>query len=558
MSESAELSPRARGWLRFIWDKATTQDDWSEDGTPHPWWDRASTAPMCAFPRFDLSETSYALPLLVDQTPAWREVYTRIADELVGRYTTFWAAIDWITLLGPDPHQGNYPPEWQVYMPAHLRGRYDPPGWTANGIEPWGLQPDPIGADGNLFFRGFFNLLLSTYSYISGDDKWERPFRMTGVDNRLFEWTQHEISRFLEDQWSERPQGMHCENTKIWPYCLSAAGLSLKLYDKVFDRSTHWVYDQWVDYARRHFVTRDRGGNIESFAFYYDPLEQVACTMPQKLAGYTTLAPLFYLYPQAQDFGRELYEAGVRQLGWNQNTDKLVQPIDDPRWLTLVLMLAREMGDATTERRLTMVAEREYGPDFFADDPDRFAWSFGLDEPYPRGQLNGLLILSEIGNRGAWTSVYNGTHDHQFDLPTVEGIDYPRLGVSAARNDRDAGTLEVSIYAATAGDRGQPTRWRVSQLPDARSVEVWCDGQRFDDWGATSATEIEITTRIESHTFRIVWRNGRDAQAKTAGEAGVAVSGIGPGGNPAAPATGAHTAVTSYRPATPPTCCPCC
>ena len=61
MSELAELSPRARGWLRFIWDKATLDDDWSEYGTPHPWWDRNTTPPMCSFPRFDLSETSYAL-----------------------------------------------------------------------------------------------------------------------------------------------------------------------------------------------------------------------------------------------------------------------------------------------------------------------------------------------------------------------------------------------------------------------------------------------------------------------------------------------------------------
>jgi hypothetical protein len=65
---------------------------------------------MCAFPRFDLSETSYALPLMADQTPAWREVYTEIADQLVGRYTTFWAAIDWlISNLGID-----FSPCWRL------------------------------------------------------------------------------------------------------------------------------------------------------------------------------------------------------------------------------------------------------------------------------------------------------------------------------------------------------------------------------------------------------------------------------------------------------------
>lgn len=553
MSE-AVLNERARGWLRFIWDKATTADDWSVDGDPHPWWDKSTTAPMCAFPRFDLSETSYALPLLADQTPAWREVYTEIADQLVGRYTTFWGAIDWITLLGPDPNQGEYPPEWQVYMPEKLRGHYDPPGWVANGIEPWGLQPDPIGADGNLFFRGFFNLILNTYSYVSGDDKWERPFKMTGCNNRLFEWTQSGISSFIEDQWSDRPMGAHCENTKIWPYCLSAAGLSLKLYDKVFDQNTHWVYDQWIEYAKKHFTIRNGRGDIESFAFYYDPLEQVAYNLPEKLAGYGTLAPLFYLYPQAQAFGRELYEAGVRKLGWNRNKGTLVQPIDDPRWLTMVLMLAREMGDLTTERRLTAVAEQEYGPNFFGDDPDRFAWHFGLDEPWPRGQLNGLLILSEIGDRGAWTNVYNGPHEHQFDLPTVEGVDFPRLGVSAAQNDRDAGVLNVSTYAATSADRGQATSWKVTQLPDARSVSVYCNGERFDDWGAVSDTAIEVNSTIGAHDFRVVWGPASRAASTDAAAAAAPAT-----GTPVVSAASNAAPVTAqYRPAKPPSCCPCC
>ena len=111
--------------------------------------------PDVCLSRFDLSETSYSLPMMFDQTPAWSEVYARIADELVSRFPTFWGAIDWLTLIGNDPNRENYPPEWQVWMPAHLRGKYDPPGWTGNGAEPWGLQPDPIAADGNLFFRGF-------------------------------------------------------------------------------------------------------------------------------------------------------------------------------------------------------------------------------------------------------------------------------------------------------------------------------------------------------------------------------------------------------------------
>ncbi len=542
------LNPRARGWLRHIWDKTTTQDDWSSNGTPAAWWDRSSTPPMCTFPRFDLSETSYALPMMVDQTPAWREVYTRIADELVGRHTTYWAAVDWLTYIGHDPHQDEYPPEWLVWLPEHMRGRYDPPGWTANGVEPWGLQPDPIGADGNMFFRGFFNLLLGIYSYVSGDDKWEQPFQMTGYNDRLFEWTQHSITSFLEDQWSERPQGAHCENTKIWPYCVSAAGLSMQLYDKIFGTQTHWVYDQWVEFAKKHFTSRNASGDITAFALYYDPLEEFAYCPPPGLSGYGMLAPLFYIYPQAEEFGVQLYEAGVRDLGWNKRRNALFQAFDDPRWLTMTLMLAREVGDVTTERRLKAVAEQEFGPDFFADDDDRFAWTFGVDAAHPRGQLNGLLILSEIGGPGAWTNVHQGTRDAQFDLPTVEGVDYPNLGICEAFNDVTNGTLHVSTYAATAARRGEATSWKVSQLPDPKSVQIFCDDQTFGDWGVIGDGTIEINSTIDAHHFRIVGAAATTATKERKTDTTTTASAMSTGGASAAP-TRAH-----YRPTAPPSC----
>ncbi len=552
MNDVVGLNTRARGWLRHIWDKATSNDDWSSDGDPLPWWDRSTTAPMCAFPRFDLSETSYVLPLMVDQTPAWREVYTRIADELVGRYTTYWAAIDWLTLIGHDPNQDNYPPEWLMFLPEHLRGHYDPPGWTANGVEPWGLQPDPIGADGNLFFRGFFNLLLGTYSYVSGDDKWGNPFRVTGHNDRLFQWTQHSVTSFIEDQWSQRPQGAHCENTKIWPYCLSAAGLSLQLYDKVFGAETHWVYDQWIEYAKKHFTTRNANGDITGFPFYYDPLEKFAYCLPSGISGYGMLAPLLYLYPQAPEFGTQLYDAGIRDIGWNARTNTLLQSFDDPRWLTMVLMLAREIGDETTVRRLKLVAEQEYGPDFFADDDDRFAWTFGLTEQHPRGQLNGLLILSEVGGPGAWTRVYQGERRGQFKLPTVAGIDYPRLGISYANNDEASATLHVQTYAATATARGQPTRWRVSQLKAPQSVQVYCDDQRCDDWGVVGENTIEVNSTVDEHRFRFVWTTATTSDT-IAGTSAMSTANK----NTTTSLARGGDAKAEYRPATLPSCACC-
>ena len=40
-----KLNRKAIGWLRYLYRKCVTNDDWSEDGDPHEWWDRMTFAP---------------------------------------------------------------------------------------------------------------------------------------------------------------------------------------------------------------------------------------------------------------------------------------------------------------------------------------------------------------------------------------------------------------------------------------------------------------------------------------------------------------------------------
>eukprot|EP01050_Picozoa_sp_SAG11_P010893 SAG11_NODE_1117_length_5798_cov_10.203194_4_plen_132_part_00 len=111
---------------------------------------------MTNFPRFDLQEvkqrpwpslpflvlaphfphlkdsrclqSSYAMLLMADRTPAWREVYTEVLDGLTKRYTAFWAAVDWLTQFGDDPDRQAYPEVWKgMLIPAHLWGCAAPP-----------------------------------------------------------------------------------------------------------------------------------------------------------------------------------------------------------------------------------------------------------------------------------------------------------------------------------------------------------------------------------------------------------------------------------------------
>ena len=212
------ISDRSRGWLRYLYRKATTPDDWDKDGQPHPHWDDVTGEPLTSWPRFDVVRSSYALPMMADRTPAWREVYGRILEEFIQRYTGYWAAKDWLDQIGDDPSRGQYPEAWyQVLIPPFLRGKYDVPGWTANGVEPWGLQNDAIAADGALWFKGDFLIVLGFYLYVTGDEKWNRPFDMVRNGTDTFSWTHTRIAEFLYAQMANRPEGVHCENTKIWP-----------------------------------------------------------------------------------------------------------------------------------------------------------------------------------------------------------------------------------------------------------------------------------------------------------------------------------------------------
>jgi hypothetical protein len=492
------LNDRARGWLRHLWDKATTVDDWTSQGEPHAWWDRISTEPMCSFPRFDLSESTYALIMMADQTPAWREVYTRVADGLCLRHTTHWAAIDWLTQIGHDPRRENYPEEWRGLIPRHLWGKYDVPGWTANGVDPWGLQPDPVGSDGNLFFRGYLNLVLSTYRYISGDDKWERPFKVAGYQERTFEWTQTRIVDLLKEQWTRKPEGPHCENTKVWPYCLSAAGLGLQLYDNITGRHSHVVYENWLEYAREHYMLVSRQGKLERFTLYYDPLLQ----HHHRGGPGSALGTCFYVLPQDREFAQFIYEAAVNAFGWN-NPRAGVLKLSDPRLMLLALVLAREFGDLTTQARIASIAEREFQPLSFGSENEQFGWWFNLGETYPRGQLSALLMMMEVGKAGDWGRVFSRPQTDRFKAPTVEGVDYPKLGISQAWNDVTNGVLNVSTYAATPSLRGRRVQWRVANIDDPSNAVVIRDGELYEQTHVTEDGDLEIAGTIGDFSYQI-------------------------------------------------------
>jgi hypothetical protein len=209
-TDRLELSERARGWLRFMYRKALVDDDWSKEGQPSAVWDATTVSPLLNWHRFDAIESTYAIALMSDVTPAWREVYSQILDRLAERCTSYWAAKDWIEQIGPDPDRDKYPDDYfPLLIPEELRGKYDKPGWAANGVEPWGYEPDPVKAAGAIYYKGFLDLVLGLHLYVSGDKKYNNGFDIVRNGKDTFHYTHSRLNEIIGQQWGGRVEGSH-------------------------------------------------------------------------------------------------------------------------------------------------------------------------------------------------------------------------------------------------------------------------------------------------------------------------------------------------------------
>ena len=450
---------------------------------------------MLSYPRFDLSDSSYPILLMADQTPAWREVYTRVMDELATRHTSYWAAIDWNTFIGPSPDRENYDafnaPGFASW-PERVKGNYDAPGWTANGVEPWGLQPDPIGADGNLFFRGWLNLVLSIYKYVSGDDKWERPWEIAGYENEHFQWTQPKIVEHLHNQYTARPEGPHCENTKVWPICNSAAGLGMYLSDQLGMTNSHGVFENWVEFTRDNYMGINAQNQIEWMTLYYDPLAEFKVNSPGAAVG-TGVA--FYLMPQSPELATQIYDAIANANGWRDPVQQIAPNAQG-------LVMAKALGDSVAAERLSAAAEQQSEPRWFGEDMDKFGWWFNNGEPWPRGQGCAQQMISEIGE-GNWIDAFKVKHLDKYSAPTLEGVDYPNLGVDTAWNDKQSGVLHIGTYVGNRSASGRSTGWQITNLPNAADAVVICDGTTIGDVQVIDTNTIRVPTDIGEHKYQI-------------------------------------------------------
>jgi hypothetical protein len=167
--------------------------------------------------------------------------------------------------------------------------------------------------------------------------------------------------------------------------------------------------------------------------------------------------------------------------------------------------MARELGDTQVTDRLQAAAEREADPRFFGKNSEMFGWwgSFPT-EGYPRGQMSANIMVSQIGRPGDWIRSLQAPFLDKFAAPTVEGVDFPAMGLFQAWNDPASGTLNVGTYAASPDKRGAATSFKIINVPNASAVRITMDGEPFTRFEVTSPTSIRIDGTIDHRQFRIV------------------------------------------------------
>jgi hypothetical protein len=499
VSTLTPLTKSNAAWLRYLYRKAITDDSWERDGHPADHWDNLSEPPMLCYHRFDLIDSTYAVALMADRTPAWREVYEQILDELIFRHTGWWAAEDWLTQIGDDPKRANYPEDYRPLIPAAYWGNYNVPGWTANGIEPWGLQWDPIGADGNLFFKGFFLVMLGLHRRVTGNTRWDAPFDMVRDGEHTFSWWHSKIAEHLAAQWRAHPEGCHCENTKIWPYCLAGAGFGLQLADQAFGSNHHQAFDSWWAYARHEYLHIDAEEPPAMVTFYYDPIIDEHLEVPAAVGG---AIPVIYLAPQVPEDARRLWDIARAQMGMLVIEGPV--PVIGPRFTALALLLARNWAVTDFADALESACAEQYPPTW-DEERGEVTWDFGLGEPHPRGQYNATMAAADAMTEGGWWRLGNTSSQARFAEPTVGDVDFPTVALTRADWDRGARQLNLTLDPISNNAIGRQTQMRVSGLddptlygassPDGAPVEI-----------ETQGADLVLRTPIGRHAL-VVKRN---------------------------------------------------
>lgn len=275
----------------------------------------------------------------------------------------------------------------------------------------------------------------------------------------------------------------------------------------IYGSNTFKAFAQWYEYAKQHYIARFDNQPPEWATMYYDPLLDLNHTSP---SSGNWIGWGFYLLPNDRAMAQRFYEVATRGSlvhkadGTAHMAAAPGRTRDNSYTTLLTLSLANELGDTEVVKKLRAHVEAHYEPTWDRAAGE-FYYLFGLREPYPRGQYNASIMVSEVGGPDAWWRLFNEPNLKKFAEPTVYRVDYPRMGLSQAYYDRRQRMLVLRTYPIDQSALGSPTSFRVKNLAQPSDCTVLADGAPYRGWTVREG-ELEVTTTIAPRSFQIVER----------------------------------------------------
>ena len=503
------LTDEALGWLAYLNRRVDFGGTWFKGDEPHASWDNLSDPPLGNYYKYDLSWQSYAIGLMADQTPAWRELYSKILDFSAQRFLEYWTLFDWVERRGPDPDRNNYPDWWyQVVIPAGYKGKYDAPGWAANGLEPYEYDPDPVRANGscNVMYKGYLDLVLGYYAYVSGDDKYDHPFKVIYDDLLVFEYDYVKLTELIAEQFYDTWTGLSCEVTKAYAACNSLTGLSLRLFDLTHATQYTAAFANWRRYFRGNYLGNGYTDDpIDWLTLFYDVMIDANLHGEEHQISYNWMITAWNGLPLEQRLYERLYEGGMQRFFTPQTDGSAFliglpgMEIDSVFSTVSALSTSKELGDHERHAALRSWANRRYQPTWDAERGE-FYFHFGTEEPWPRGQHNHWIMPGYLIDRpGDFSRLFREPNLSKFTEPTIEGIDYPTVRPRQAYWDAKAGALFVSLTSCDTSRHNDPTSFRVTNLLPGAPYRVTVDGRAVADVRPEDGT-LTVDTHVGRHT----------------------------------------------------------
>src|SRR5439155_644076 len=211
-------------------------------------------------------------------------------------------------------------------------------------------------------------------AYVSGDDKYDQPFKVTYDDSLVFEYDYVKLYELISEQFYNTWTGLSCEVTKSYGWCNNLTGLSLKLFDVTHGTQHTLAYQNWKRYFRENYLGGGTGdGPIEWYTLLYDMSADINLHGEEHQFAYNWMGTIWNGLPMDQRLFERMYDGAMQRFFTPQGDGSafmigLPGMADDYPYATITALSAsRELGDHERTAGLRSCAMQESQPTWVGD-----------------------------------------------------------------------------------------------------------------------------------------------------------------------------------------------